>query len=641
MMNQSVIFVSISCLVFCLVLGATVSQNLTVTLLSFAPLSLLLFWLLPKTLKQKRQQQHQHALLPKIVECFPGMVTVIDAKQQVVISNHLFDQCFDRCAANGCLSAPQSCPLLTILFDVENDSQDATFSIEKPQCPLNKRHYQVHHHRLFDQDELLSYQLFMFTDCTQLKEQEVQLHNSNQQARNALKARDNFLATISHELRTPLSAIIGLLELLKPDLVSDTNRELFSSAQASASRLNLLVSDVLDLSKIEANQMHLDIVESNIFYELSPPLKTFEALAMSKGLEFVVNWHPSINAIAKLDWLRVIQILNNLLSNAIKFTEFGSVVVAVRHDSNQLSITVRDSGCGMSHEQMLNIYQPFTQADATISRKFGGTGLGLSIVKNLLELMDGDIELESTPGIGSLIKITIPAQFKPLILPNYDVSFTTSKNYFLNQWLKAFNLISDSSVTGESLTIATNEKNLYPDSILTNLYQSSTMPAIPGQFVAPSCQACFVLVADDDPINCLLFKKQLNKLGIEHHCVSDGNDAYLYLVEHKSSVSLLITDCHMPIMNGYDLTATLRQNADFADLPIIGCTAEDSRIAADRAKSSGMNDVLYKPYTLESLSQMITLYCCTKTSVQNPRQPDSRTLVTSAKRVDSMCTCTP
>ncbi|WP_185067039.1 ATP-binding response regulator [Vibrio ponticus] len=596
---------------------------------------------MPKTLKQKPQQQHQHALLPKIVECFPGMVAVIDAKQQVVISNHLFDQCFDRCNTNGCLESSQSCSLLDVLFNIQNDSQSVTFSIEKPRCPLNKRHYQVHHHRLFDQDELLSYQLFMFTDCTQLKKQEVQLHNSNQQALSALRARDNFLATISHELRTPLSAIIGLLELLKPDLVSDVNRELFSSAQASASQLNLLVSDILDLSKIEANQMHLDIIESNIFYELSPPLKTFEALAKNKELEFVVNWHPSINAIAKLDWLRVTQILNNLLSNAIKFTEFGSVLVTVRHDSNQLLITVRDSGCGMTNEQMINIYQPFTQADATISRKFGGTGLGLSIVKNLIELMDGDIELESTPGVGSLIKITIPAQFKPLILPNNNASFATNNNDFLNQWLKAFNLKSDSPFPGEGLTIATNEKNLYPDSILTYLYQSSTLPAIPGQFVAPSCQACFVLVADDDPINCLLFKKQLNKLGINHHCVSDGSDAYQYLIKHKASVSLLITDCHMPIMNGYDLTASLRQNADFVGLPIIGCTAEDSRIAADRAKSSGMNDVLYKPYTLESLSQMITLYCCTKASIQNSSLPESQTIGTNVDRVDSMCACTP
>ena len=618
-MNYKAYSLVIFCVLVSLAIGFAASDNLFVTFLSFAPFAALFLYNRAKleadfcsTSRKSVVTDQQNFLLNGIIEQFPGMVAVIDQRRDVVISNQIFDQCFNKCGENGCLNACSECDFLNILLVSNDNNQNATFSISKPNCPLRDHHYLVHQRelKLSNAFDCAVYKLFMFTDCTLLKNQEKLLYATAEKAHNAVKARDSFLATISHELRTPLSAIIGLLDLLKPDLLTEKNRELFTSAQASANRLNLLVSDILDFSKIEANQMRLDVLKSNIFFELSPQLRTFEALAHNKGIDFIVDWQATQFAEASIDWQRVIQIVNNLVSNAIKFTDVGSVVIYIKHNQDGLVITVRDSGCGMSASQMSAIYQPFVQADTSISRKFGGSGLGLSIVKNLVELMAGRIHLESEPDVGTYVCVSFPFQFTQMVLPPIESTFKESENHSVNQWLSSWGVMFSNDAFASDLPLRHISTNVYPDTLLNQISGRIDNSIENIRLLTTNKNNCFVLVADDDPINRFLFQKQLNKLGIEHESVSDGSKAYEYLCKHHHKVNMLITDFHMPVIDGYRLTELIRKNQKLANLVVIGCTAEDSRIAADRAHSVGMNDVLYKPYSIESLQQIILSHCC-------------------------------
>ncbi|CAE6899097.1 PhoQ Sensor [Vibrio sp. B1REV9] len=441
----------------------------------------------------------------------------------------------------------------------------------------------------------------MYTDCTSHQIHRKELAESRAEAINALHVREAFLATISHELRTPLAAIMGLLELLNPEIKTLENQELLSSAQQSAKRLSLLVNDILDFSKIEAEQFILDSEDGNIFDELGPVLRTFEAMAKNNNIDFIVNWSSTPLAIASLDWSRVIQILSNVINNAIKFTHVGAVVIRIQHTSTILQITVQDSGCGMTQKQLSLVYQPFVQADRSISRKFGGSGLGMAIVKKLVDLMSGTITITSQLGLGTSIEILLPAKFKALSLCKTKSIYT--ENEQLMNWLLSWQVPVAVIPKSNIPKLKHCFDNIYPDLLLKQICENENNHSV-NQAMPSYCG--FILVVDDDPINRLIFTKQLKYLRIAFYCVSDGQQAYEYLLNNVGKVDMVITDCHMPIMNGYELTQKIRQNPNTKHIPVIGCTAEDSRINADKAIKTGMNIVIYKPYTLETLIKTIT-----------------------------------
>ncbi|MGR5159900.1 ATP-binding protein [Vibrio owensii] len=578
-------------------LTALVSAAALVTRQKYVRLSL-------KANERKERLQsstEQLLLLNTVIEHYPGMIAILNERNETVIANQEFKQCYQGCINNKCLNQPSCCGLLSAMMDVGLNELDSGLNINKDICPIDGKFYKIHKEWVNNEGNSSAYQVLILTDITSYQAQQKQIDASRLDALHALKARDAFLAMISHELRTPLAAIIGVLDLLNSEIKQRDNRELFLSAQSSANRLNLLVNDILDFSKIEAGQMQLDPTEGCIFDELSSQLRTFEAMAKTKEIEFLVQWCPTNLANATFDWSRLNQIVNNIISNAIKFTKYGSVVVKIQHSSSELQILVRDSGCGMTKEQLTHVYQPFVQADHTISRRFGGSGVGMSIVKNLVDLMSGTIAIDSEYSIGTSVDIRIPIDFSSIQIESLGYAFSEQPN--VSAWLDSLGVSLFASQQNDIIEVRNFPGNVYPDLLINQLKESdsSSKPELNLYLGFTGT----VLVADDDPINRLVFQKQLSKLGVKHVCVNDGKAAYEYLRNNSNKVDLLLTDCHMPLMDGYELTEAIRNDSRLVDLPIIGCTAEDSRMAAQRAEQAGMNTVIYKPYSIDVLAQVI------------------------------------
>ncbi|WP_041054919.1 ATP-binding protein [Vibrio owensii] len=578
-------------------LTALVSAAALVTRQKYVRLSL-------KANERKERLQsstEQLLLLNTVIEHYPGMIAILNERNETVIANQEFKQCYQGCINNKCLNQPSCCGLLSAMMDVGLNELDSGLNINKDICPIDGKFYKIHKEWVNNEGNSSAYQVLILTDITSYQAQQKQIDASRLDAIHALKARDAFLAMISHELRTPLAAIMGVLDLLNSEIKQRDNRELFLSAQSSASRLNLLVNDILDFSKIEAGQMQLDPTEGCIFDELSPQLRTFEAMAKTKKIEFLVQWCPTNLANANFDWSRLNQVVNNIISNAIKFTKFGSVVVKIQHSSSELQVFVRDSGCGMTKEQLTHIYHPFIQADHTISRRFGGSGLGMSIVKNLVDLMSGTIAIDSEYGIGTTVDIRIPIDFSSIQMESLSYAFSEQPN--VSAWLDNLGVSLFASQQNDIIEVRNFPGNVYPDLLINQLKESDSSSKSELNLYLGFTGT--VLVADDDPINRLVFQKQLCKLGVKHVCVNDGKAAYEYLRNNSDKIDLLLTDCHMPLMDGYELTEAIRNDARLVDLPIIGCTAEDSRMAAQRAERAGMNTVIYKPYSIDVLAQVI------------------------------------
>jgi signal transduction histidine kinase len=236
------------------------------------------------------------------------------------------------------------------------------------------------------------------------------------EAQAASKAKSQFLANMSHELRTPLNAIIGYSEILKEDLEAandDGGARDAARITRAGKHLLTLINELLDISKIEAGKLELSLAPVDVAAEIASTAETIRLQAHANGNRFVMDLAPDLG-LAQADAMRFRQVMLNLLSNAAKFTRDGEVSLSARRettaDSASIVIAVADTGIGMSEEQMARLFKPFQQAHAGISEEFGGTGLGLSICERLMALMGGSITVESTPGVGSVFTIRLPAQ---------------------------------------------------------------------------------------------------------------------------------------------------------------------------------------------------------------------------------------
>ncbi|GAL02399.1 sensory box sensor histidine kinase [Photobacterium aphoticum] len=542
---------------------------------------------------EKRSYQQVEWLM-KLLDNIPGMVVITDGAGKPILSNKAFKTCLYACELNRCAHHEQPCFFLSALGGVMTDDEQTELHLSKAGCAIEDRYFRILRESVINPRDGEEYNITVYDDFTELKQQQQQLNESKLQAIHALKAREAFLAMISHELRTPLAAMMGLMELLSSKLKQKENQELMQNAQLSAERLKLLVNDILDFSKIEAEQLQLDMYRSNAFNELCPVIRTFESHAQFKKLQFVMDWQPTALCMAELDWHRVVQIINNLLNNAIKFTDHGHIAVSVITAEQYLQLEVKDSGCGMTQEQLAHLFQPFAQGDRTITRRYGGSGLGMSIVQRLVVLMGGTIDVVSEEGQGTTVTVTLPAAFIPVDKHECKPVFAADQR--IAQWLAAWQVSIDDNVASDSASVAlmVESDNVYPDVLLKQLsaYMPNAMAA--GQMVQFSGT---VLVADDDPINRLLFQKQLSKLGLTTVIVNDGLEAIQTLQAQVHQIDVVITDCHMPNLDGYDLTLKIKGDATLSHLPVIGCTAEDSRLVTEKIKQVGMDDIVYKPYT--------------------------------------------
>lgn len=540
--------------------------------------------------------------LTELLDAIPSMIFISDANGEVVLTNAAYRQNHQVCSNNDCFNQRPDCSFIDLPEEV-----NAEFSliIQAPEarCSIGGHYFHVIRRAISHPINHGQYYLTLFNDITELKETEQALRQSNEQALQAVEARNHFLAVVSHELRTPIAAMLGLMEILASRLKSSENQLLLTNAISSAERLKLHVNDILDFSKIEAEQLKLDIATYNLADELGPLLRGFEARAQLNQVEFDVIWLPNPLLVVDFDALRFNQIVTNLLSNAIKFTEQGRVVVKVDVTPEQLNLVVEDSGCGMTQQQIDSIFVPFVQADSTITRRFGGTGLGMSIVANLIELMQGRIDITSQFGQGTQVSVSIPVATQPCHEFQDQVLALSYRSPYL-LWAKALGI----RVQDGGHFVDQNSHNIYPDLLLNMLREVANDASEKIEPTQSRLLKGHVLVADDDAINRLLMRKQLSELGLSATLVNDGRQALEALLENPQQYDLLITDCHMPNLDGFALTRKVKQEITQFQGAVIGCTAEDSRFAAEQAQQAGMDKVIYKPYTLANLRKVLSRY---------------------------------
>ncbi|MFV7770781.1 ATP-binding protein [Shewanella marisflavi] len=540
-----------------------------------------------------------------LLNSLPNLISITDSNGKTVFRNNAYKKYLGAC--DTCLTATSDCLVHPKTLKLTSLSQEV---ITPPgqECHLGKMCFHITQYHIKSPKNNQRYLLTSYNDVTELKQKELELIEANKKANTSIESRNLFLAVISHELRTPIAALLGLLEMLSKRVVDSESKLLLSNAISSADRLKYHVNDILDITKMEAKQLQLDISSYRIDQELGPLLRSFEASAKLKGLDFVVNWQATELLEAEFDSLRMNQILTNILSNAVKFTDTGTINTNIIINEHEVTFEVKDTGCGIANDQIEGLFQPFVQADKTITRRFGGTGLGMSIVNNLVTLMEGSIEFNSVLGQGTDVKITLPIKTSPVqFMPKSALVY--SDDEMLNTWLHKWNLSITRSHSDDAISIEEFKYvNIYPD--LLYLYIEERI-AKTSRIVNTTDELNLIghiLVADDAPINRLLLNRQLKSIGVTATFAADGLEALDHLKKDASKYDLLLTDCHMPNMDGFNLAIQAKKISDFEHKPIIGCTAESSKIAAQKASEAGIDDMIYKPYSLEQLYRVLSQY---------------------------------
>ncbi|WP_309043251.1 ATP-binding protein [Marinobacter sediminicola] len=380
------------------------------------------------------------------------------------------------------------------------------------------------------------------------------LVKAKEDAMRRAKARANFLASMSHEIRTPLNGVLGMLGLaLEAEQDPSKHHSLEIALSAGESLLGIL-NDILDISKVEAGKLNLETIPFSMRGLIEECATLHTQQAGKKGIELIAETAPEFPDQFLGDPTRVRQILNNLLSNAIKFTETGSVRIDATYSAGIMTIEVSDTGIGMSKEGLRRIFSPFSQADTQTTRLYGGTGLGLTLCRQLIERMHGEISVDSKEQHGTRFTVTLP-------LP------------------------------------------IYSNPNLTSTPEPSK-PASLAKLTAAPQPALRVLLVEDNEVNQMVASTLLKKMGHRADIAENGQLALTALKQQQ--YDLVLMDCQMPVMDGYETTRRIRKNPDWQNLPVIAVTA--NVMQGDRADcfASGMNDYITKPYNRKQLAEAIT-----------------------------------
>jgi PAS domain S-box-containing protein len=366
------------------------------------------------------------------------------------------------------------------------------------------------------------------------------------------KTKEQFLANISHEIRTPINGITGMANLLSQNPSADERETYLNAIIHSADNLKVIINDILDLAVIESGKIKFEKIAFNLVDLIPSLISTFTYQAKEKKISLEYTIEPKLNRILLGDPVRLNQILINLISNAVKFTHRGSIQVNCTIERQQkgscwVRIEVRDTGIGIPAEKLNTIFESFSQADASVTRKYGGSGLGLTIVKQLVELQEGKITVRSEEHKGSTFIALIP----------YPIGKTKS--------------------TERIPTKDKERKNNEHDA-----------------------QNLHVLLVEDNDINRLYAKSILKNW----HCRTDTAENGLVALEHIKNFQydVILMDIQMPIMDGYETTKAIRlMDAPFRDVPIIALTANATKVDVEKCLAAGMDDILSKPFTPEDL----------------------------------------
>ncbi|GAD89355.1 putative two-component hybrid sensor and regulator [Vibrio halioticoli NBRC 102217] len=387
--------------------------------------------------------------------------------------------------------------------------------------------------------------------CRAVNRQQIIYRNieSRKKAEQSERATRDFLAMINHELRTPLNGLLGSSELLQGTELDDHQQDLVENLSQSGEFLRVIINDLLDYSKINADMFTLLPRKFEIRSLLKTLSSIFNSKAQERALSFHINLADDVPCAVEGDMERITQIFVNLIGNAVKFTDQGSVTLNLGWNNGQLQFQVIDTGIGISPKAQKKLFQPFTQVDRSSKRSFEGTGLGLAICNQLIQLMGGSISLQSTLNVGTTFTGQIPLR-------------------------KVDHLPSAAKDPAKQLT------KLLP-------------------------QDLSVLVVDDIRMNQIIIKEMLAKLNIVPDIANNGLEAVT--ATSNKSYSMILMDCRMPTMDGFEATQKIRDLG--MNMPIIALTASTTLSEREMCFNCGMDDVLTKPYRSADIQNMLVKWC--------------------------------
>jgi len=397
-----------------------------------------------------------------------------------------------------------------------------------------------------------------FENISERRDLELAVAKARDSALRDAEVKSAFLANVSHEIRTPLNGIIGTADLLLSTELTTEQQRYFQILQSSSHHLLEIVNDLLDLSKLEAQKIALDPTEFNLSELIDTITMIFSNEAAKKNLRFTTQVENDVPRFVKADDSRLRQVLNNLLSNALKFTREGSVELKISFlpevlGRSKIHFEVIDTGIGIAEENLKLVFEPFAQAEIKTSRQFGGTGLGLAIAKELVELMGGEILLESALGKGSRFAFSINAEPRSGAL--VDINYAGEKT----------------AVSAESFPTGGKPK---------------------------------VLLVEDNEINREIASSMLRNIGVECDIAVSGREALNAI--SRTSYNFIFMDCGMPEMDGFETTRKIREReAPESRVKIYALTASAHDEIFDRCSEAGMDGVLTKPVTSEDFRRLI------------------------------------
>jgi PAS domain S-box-containing protein len=510
-----------------------------------------------------RSEEKYHS----IIENMSLGLLEVDKDDKILYANQSFcdmsgfeaDEIIEKVAAKLFLSG-QDTEIMKDKYELRTDGVSDAYEIATKNKRGEAKWWLVSGAPLFDSMGNNNGSVGIHLDITTQKKIEKELVNAKYQAEESSKVKQLFLANMSHEIRTPMNGILGMARQLNKSNLGKNQQFQLDVMQSAAENLMVILNDILDFSKIEAGKLTIE----NVSFNMASCIKTASELllpkAEEKGLRLEIEVDRRIAPILSGDPFRIKQVLFNLVGNGIKFTEKGGVKIVANLLSNQgqaqiVQITVEDSGIGIEKKYLPNIFEKFTQEDRFTGQKFGGTGLGMSISKQLIELMGGEIKLESDKGIGTKVTFLLPL------------------------------LISNQAI-------------------------ESVQKAIKTQVDYSTLEDKNILVAEDNEINRLVIEKTLTHYKTKLHFAANGKEAINLLM--KKPIDLILMDIQMPEMDGIEATQYIRKKLK-SKIPIVALTANVLKSDTESYLKAGVNDIVSKPFGEDEIANTLLKWLSNKT----------------------------